>query len=93
MYTPLKIVLFRFNVIGTFETIKEDVEYIIEATNLDVDISSFPWTNKKSQDTEEPISFKYFKQIDAKSVQKLFNIYKIDFEMFGYSAVDYLTGR
>ena len=84
----------RYNVIGTFETIKEDVEYIAQESKLDVNITSFPWTNKKNHLTDtgqEPLSVKYFRQIDRDSIQKLYNIYKIDFEMFGYSVQDYLT--
>ena len=84
----------RYNVIGTFETIKEDVEYIAQESKLDVNITSFPWTNKKNHLTDtsqEPLSVKYFRQIDRDSIRKLYNIYKIDFEMFGYSVQDYLT--
>ena len=84
----------RYNVIGTFETIKEDVEYIAQESKLNVNITSFPWTNKKNHlitDTsQEPLSIKYFRQIDRDSIHKLYNIYKIDFEMFGYSVQDYL---
>ena len=86
----------RYNVIGTFETIKEDVEYIAQESKLDVNITSFPWTNKKNHHTDtsqEPLSVKYFRQIDRDSIQQLYNIYKIDFEMFGYSVQDYLTGE
>ena len=84
----------RYNVIGTFESIKEDVEYIALESKLDVNITSFPWTNKKNhhpESSQEPLSVKYFRQIDRDSVLKLYNIYKIDFEMFGYSVQDYLT--
>lgn len=72
------------------------MEYIAQESKLDVNITSFPWTNKKNNRPEsslEPLSLKYFRQIDQDSVQKLYNIYKIDFEMFGYSVQDYLTGE
>ena len=31
----------------------------------------------------------YFKEIDVKSKRKLYEIYRIDFEMFGYSPEEY----
>ena len=82
----------------------EDVEYIANATRLDVSVASFPWTNKKSHavgnsnnnnnagnSSQEPLSLKYFRLIGGNRIKKLYNIYKIDFEMFGYSVQQYLT--
>ena len=84
----------------------EDVEYIANATRLDVSVASFPWTNKKSHaavnsnnnnnnnagnSSQEPLSLKYFRLIGEDRIKKLYNIYKIDFEMFGYSVQQYLT--
>ena len=70
------------------------MEYIAQESKLDVNITSFPWTNKQNNLQEsslEPLSVRYFRQIDRDSVHKLYDIYKIDFEMFGYSVQDYLT--
>ena len=80
--------LIRFNVIGKLETIVEDTTYISQKANLNLDISQFPWANKKGATKDS--SLDYFKQIDAKSILKLYEIYKIDFEMFGYSVSEYL---
>ena len=80
--------LIRFNVIGRLETIVEDTTYISQKANLNFDISQFPWANKKGATKDS--SLDYFKQIDAKSILKLYEIYKIDFEMFGYSVSEYL---
>lgn len=79
----------RFNVVGKFETIREDIEHISNSTNLNVDITKFPWANKKGG--KDAVSFKYFKLIDYDSIMKLYHIYKLDFEMFGYSVEDYLV--
>ena len=82
----------RFNVIGMFETLKEDVEYIIHASNLNISPSSFPRINSHSTHSNghKLLSLRYFQEIDEESVRKLYDIYKIDFEMFGYSVDDYL---
>ena len=79
--------------IGLFETMKEDVEYIIAATNLNTSSSNFPRTHssyKTGREDHKLISLRYFRNIDKQSVKKLYDIYKIDFEMFGYSIEDYL---
>ena len=76
----------RFNVIGKFETMKEDADYIINASNLNI---SFPKINSHGKD-HKLLSLRYFRGIDAESIKKLYDVYKIDFEMFGYSIDQYL---
>ena len=84
--------IIRFNVIGKFETMKEDVEYIIDASNLNISSSRFPRVNSHSSHSKDHklLSLRYFRDIDVESVKKLYDIYKIDFEMFGYSVDEYL---
>ena len=79
----------RFNVIGKFETMKEDVEYIINASNLNIGTSSFPKIHSHGK-AHKLLSLRYFRDIDAESIKKLHDVYKIDFEMFGYSIDEYL---
>ena len=79
---------FSFNVIGKLETMSEDFTFISERANLNLNVEKFPWANKKS--SVDDVSLQYFKQIDANSILKLYNIYKIDFEMFDYDANDYV---
>ena len=73
---------------------KEDVDYIINASNLNISLSSFPRINSHSSQSHSNehklLSLGYFREIDEESVKKLYDIYKIDFEMFGYSVDDYL---
>ena len=82
----------RFNVIGMFETLKEDVEYIINASHLNISPSSFPRINSHSthNNGHKLLSLRYFRDIDAEIIKKLYDVYKIDFEMFGYSIDQYL---
>ena len=82
---------FSFNVIGKLETMSEDFRYISQRANLNLKVERCPWTNKKS--LVDDISLQYFKQIYAKSILALYNIYKIDFEMFDYYVSDYFMMR
>ena len=89
----IEIIKNRYNVIGLFETMKEDVEFIIRAANLNTSSSHFPRTHSSlSADSRDHrlVSLRYFRSIDKENVKKLYDIYRIDFEMFAYSIEDYL---
>ena len=77
----------RFDVIGKFETLPSDTEYIRDKAGLQIGEGDFPWTNKKGSVTE--VSQKYFKEITRENILKLYKIYQIDFEMFQYSSEEY----
>ena len=71
------------------ETIVEDSQYIAKRANL----TNFeiPWENKIEQIANSKIDYKaYMDSVDQADVEKLYVIYRLDFEMFGYSAKDYL---
>ena len=51
----------------------------------------FPWANRKRAASN--ISFQYFGEIDQEKTQELLEIFKIDFEMFGYTAKDYFDPK
>jgi Sulfotransferase family len=55
----------------------------LSQTNL-----TLPWTNRHNN--SEPVALRYFAQLDLPTVQQLFQIYRIDFEMFGYDVQPYL---
>ena len=74
--------------IGKFETIKNDTEHISNEADLQIG-TYFPWSNKKGSVTE--VSQKYFKEIDTDSIRRLYQIYRIDFEMFEYSSEEYFS--
>ena len=78
----------RFDVIGKFETIKNDTDYISSEADLQIG-SYFPWSNRKGSVTE--VSQRYFKEIDTDSIRRLHQIYRIDFEMFEYSSEEYFN--
>ena len=75
--------------IGKFETIMTDVEYIRNQAGLQITSQDFPWSNRKGSATT--VSQKYFKEIDTDSIRRLYQIYRIDFEMFEYSSEEYFS--
>ena len=60
-----------------------DTEYIGSEVGIEFGTKDFPWSNKKGSVTS--VAREYFKEIDVKSKRKLYEIYRIDFEMFEYS--------
>ena len=89
MILMLQVLCCRFDVVGKFETLTTDIEYIRSQVGLQIGGEDFPWTNKKGSVTE--VSQKYFQEIDRESIRKLYQIYQIDFEMFQYSSKEYFV--
>lgn len=77
----------EYDIIGKMETITEDMEFIAKESGLAAANISLPWANKKS--SGDNVSLDYFRKLSVKQVQGLYNIYKPDFEMFGYNADSY----
>ena len=42
------------------------------------------------KNTVSDVSLQYFKNVDRKKIEQLYQIYRIDFGMFGYEAGQYL---
>ena len=79
-----------YDVIGKTETMQEDTVYILSKAGIDR--SKFPMkTHHSSGGSSEDLAQTYFKQLDKKTVLKLYNMYHIDFVMFGYSPEPYLS--
>ena len=58
-------------------------------TGLGKENIQFPWANKKNTATSG--SLEYFKDIGREKTEELFEIYRIDFEMFEYEVQDYFN--
>ena len=56
---------------------------------MDKEKIQFPWANRKN--TVSDVSLQYFKNIDSEKIEQLYEIYRIDFEMFGYEAEQYFS--
>ncbi len=88
----------NFEAVGKLETFREDEEYIIRSSGIADTISPESaaagkvWNAgriKSKADDEDKVR-KYFSQLSLEQKRALERIYRIDFEMFGYSAKEYL---
>jgi len=78
----------NYTFIGHFETLYWDMHLLANKLNL-VD----KWDDKTDyfqSSTYLKVSQEYFGGIDRDVIRKLYNRYKIDFELFGYSPEDYI---
>ena len=86
-----------YNVVGKLETFDEDVNYIILKNGLEHILPvenakkvKLNTTSRKSKTNKKKESLTYFSKLTKEQIKELYQIYKIDFEMFGYEASDYL---
>ena len=74
-----------FDIIGQLENYKEDEEFIIKNLKLDIKLgvhkNMLAYPEKKSTH-EKRIEF--FENIPQELTAKLYRVYKLDFDMFGY---------
>ena len=87
----------RYDIIGRVETLEDDLEYIADVNNFKSHLYRIkdglhvhPTFKKKIgiKETAEKIKH-YFMQLNATQVYKIYHMYRIDFEMFGYSTEPY----
>lgn len=50
----------------------------------------FSVTHVSSGGSTKRLTQEYFSLLDQKSIKKLYDLYKVDFELFDYNHVDYL---
>merc|ERR1719203_185741 len=89
----------QYSVIGRAETYSEDTKYILLKANLTsnipLEMAAFhkhaDFNNKDKELTREPNgdpearTLEYFKNINQTVLQTLYEMYKIDFELFNYN--------
>ena len=89
----------QYSVIGRAETYSEDTKYILLKANLTSNIplenadfrKHADYTNKDKKLTHEANgepearTLEYFKNINQTVIQTLYEMYKIDFELFNYN--------
>jgi len=83
--TPCHI---KYNFIGHFETLYWDIHLLANKTNL-----TSQWDDQNDyfqSSTYKKISQEYFATIERDVIRRLYKRYKIDFEMFGYDAEEYI---
>ena len=72
-----------FDIIGQLEDYEEDEKFIVEKLDLDLPLgvhkNDASGRKSKSEKRNE-----FFSELSIELTQKIFNVYKLDFEMFGY---------
>ena len=72
------------------ETFKEDVQYIIMKNNLkDILPPNIHPNNSSKKDTNSD-TLEKFSQLNTTQIKKLYELYKLDFELFGYDIDTFL---
>ena len=85
-----------YDVVGTMEEFDNDIDYIAKKMNITELLNQKGrrenYTSRSGdlniKTTERILS--YFTLLEKHDKLRLYNLYKIDFEMFGYSATRYL---
>ncbi|XP_047496515.1 carbohydrate sulfotransferase 11-like [Penaeus chinensis] len=78
-----------YDVIATMETIHEDTRYIMQKYRLG--LSDNIWGNHRTSTSSEEKALALFKTIPRNLTMALYQRYRIDFLMFGYSVEKYLS--
>ena len=87
----------RYDIIGRVESLKDDLEYIAEINNFKSDLYRIKDDLHVHPTFKREIGIKgktekikrYFMQLNSTQVHNIYRMYKIDFEMFGYSTEPY----
>lgn len=87
----------NFTVIAKLETLTRDQEYIIRRAGLENILTLSRHKDRpkmilnKARDGKNTndLTKRYYSQLSEKQLRKLYNIYKLDFEMFGYNITKY----
>ena len=83
----------KYDAIGFMETYDEDFTYIAQKLNLTTllnDVVKRKNRTPGSKHSQSERIKKYFSLLDKEVRQRLYELYKIDFEMFGFDASSYL---
>ena len=71
-----------YTVIGRLETMEDDLQYIGQMAGVGL---KKVLRNKSSGGSTSSLAREYFRQLDRELVLQLYQLYRVDFEMFGYS--------
>ena len=76
----------EYLVIAKLETFNEDQKFVSQLFGLEFEELQ---THQSAGGSTTKVSQDYFSMLDENTVERLYNFYKIDFEMFGYSFQEY----
>ncbi|XP_054754233.1 carbohydrate sulfotransferase 11-like [Lytechinus pictus] len=75
----------KYDIIGKYETLDDDADFILRSANVDPSVK-YPQASKSATNSSSlDILKKYYSQLTRNQLQKLYEVYKKDFELFDYS--------
>ncbi|XP_071957779.1 carbohydrate sulfotransferase 11-like [Antedon mediterranea] len=87
--SPCKI---SYNFLGKLETINEDAKYILRSLNVSDTVTYPPRANSHPTNSTKEFD-KYYGSLETSVLKRLWTIYRIDFELFGYEMPQVLVNR
>ena len=72
----------KYDIIGKMDTFQKDSDFIL--TKIGMNLTNQEPLHVSSGESSEDTAIKYFAKLSHKMIQKLYELYKIDFEMFDY---------
>lgn len=80
-YTDVcKVCSIEWNFIGKMETINMDADYVLMDMGVD-GLANYP---KRNKTTRHDTMIKYYADMGPETIRQLYELYKADFEIFGY---------
>lgn len=80
-----------YQVVIKLETMTEDEQFLAQIANLKEIQNVFEWRNhKKFSKSSKEVLPVYYKSLTKKQILLLYERFKIDFELFGYTVEEYL---
>ncbi|XP_063701867.1 carbohydrate sulfotransferase 11 isoform X2 [Culicoides brevitarsis] len=83
--TPCQV---KFDVIAKFETLDEDQQYLIHKAGLSHLIAP-QWKNSGKGKNTSDLLKKYYSTLTQRQIREIYEIFKYDFELFGYDPQPY----
>ncbi|XP_064117805.1 carbohydrate sulfotransferase 11-like [Macrobrachium nipponense] len=78
-----------YDIVATMESVHEDTRYIMEKYQLG--LKDTVWNNHQAKRSSEEMAIKLFQEIPRNLTLELYQRYRVDFLMFGYSVEKYLA--
>lgn len=69
-----------YDVIGTFDTLEEDSDYILKYIGVDW----FHYPHSKTAGSTKRLMEQYYSTVSVNDIEKLWSLFKLDAELFGY---------
>lgn len=80
-----------YQVVIKLETMDTDVQFLAEVAHLKEIQNVHEWRNQRDHNTSSTVFPEYFGELTENQILLLYQRYKIDFDLFGYSIKDYLS--